>query len=97
MSAELACRLQREVRRVFLEADLDWEEYAAKIKQMTKTPLQGMSLLTHREDMDAQELLIELSHKCRAVEESEDWVVGAKAEKCKRVLALMRNLAEDPQ
>ena len=89
--------MQDEVRRVFLEADLDWEEYAVRIKHITKKPLQGMSLLTHRENMEEAQLLSELSRKCQEVEESEDWVVGAKAEKCKTVLALMRELAQVPQ
>lgn len=41
-------RVQREVRGVFLDADLDWAAYAARIKQMTNKPLRGMSLLQHQ-------------------------------------------------
>ena len=48
----------------------------------------------HRERV-AKALLADVSRKCRAVEESDEWIVGAKAEKCKLVLALMRQLAED--
>eukprot|EP01046_Picozoa_sp_COSAG06_P033544 COSAG06_NODE_3430_length_5356_cov_9.963287_1_plen_99_part_00 len=33
---------------MFLDADLDWEKYAAKIKQMTSQPLNAMSLLQYR-------------------------------------------------
>ena len=41
-------RVQREVCGVFLDAELPWAEYARTIKQLTKTPLQGMSLLQHQ-------------------------------------------------
>ena len=55
------------------------------------------SACSYREQNEQAQLLAEVSHKCRAVEESEDWIIGAKAEKCKAVLALMRQLAEEPR
>jgi hypothetical protein len=51
----------------------------------------------YREQNEQAQLLAEVSHKCRAVEESEAWIIGAKAEKCKAALALMRQLAEEPR
>ena len=53
-----------------------------------------MHCVLHRE---TSELLAEVSRKCKSVEASEEWIVGAKAEKCKVVLALMRQLAQDAQ
>jgi hypothetical protein len=44
---------QREVCGVFVAADLDWAEYAARIKAMTKKPLQGMSLLQVKKTAEA--------------------------------------------
>jgi len=55
------------------------------------------SVLVDREQVEKAQLLDDICRKCQAAEESEEWIVGAKAEKCKVVLALLRRLAQDAQ
>lgn len=50
-----------------------------------------------REDNDRAQLLAEVINKCHSVELCEEWIIGAKAEKCKAALRLMCQLAEDGQ